>query len=96
MSDDQDEEFGRHLPPAGFIPPEFREFVYEPLSAEQLDTIRMTTGVWKDGAFRRLTDDEIRNQFRSVAGVCDTRTGQVDRQISGVPFFSVESGDGDG
>lgn len=93
MNGDYEEELGPDTPPAGFIPPEFREFLYTPIDDDQLEAIRMTTGIWENGVMRRYTDDEIRSKFQRIVGVRDTRTGEVDRGISGVPFISVEIGD---
>jgi hypothetical protein len=75
--------------PAGWIPPEFREFIYEPMDDKMIEDIRMTTGVFERGGFRRYTVDEIKQKFSRVVGVRDTRTGKVDRGQSGVKFVST-------
>lgn len=86
-------------PPVGWIPPQFREFIYAELTEAELESIRSSmsvseqdpvTGRWRN---RRYTDEEIRQKVQRITGVRDTRTGEIHPQVSRVPMMSVRLGD---
>ena len=75
--------------PAGWIPPEFREFVYEDLSDEDLRAIKESTKVFENGKLRDLTDEEIYSRMGKVVAVRDTRDGRVHKNVSETPIIRV-------
>lgn len=71
------------LPPANWIPPEFREFVTVPLTSEEAAAILGTCGHFDTSGVRHDdTVEEIQEQFPRITGVRDTRTGEVHPQLS--------------
>lgn len=77
------------MEPAGWIPPQFREFIYEAMTDEELEKIRMCMGThYPDGRFVRPSVEDLRREGRDkkVVGVRDTRTGEVQKASSSVPF----------
>lgn len=87
-----EEDFGPDTPPAGFIPPECREFIYQDLDpgSQLMQDLINTTGVYENGVFRRYTPEEISQRYRKIIGVRDTRNGTVHGQYSSTPFVSME------
>ena len=65
--------------PAGWIPPEFREFVYaDELDNDDMAAIRLTMRIAQppDFEIRPVTDEEIgESGVRRLRGVIDTRDG---------------------
>jgi len=77
-------------PPAGFIPPEFREPVHAELTEADIAAIQQTASIWEDGRRRPWTREEIIERIPGrVVGVRDTRTGQVTAMTSGTRIFEV-------
>lgn len=73
--------------PADWIPPEFREFITEPLTVEAATAIFGTVGFTDEhGHHRHYTVEEIREKFPRITGVRDTRTGEVHPQVSNARF----------
>lgn len=61
-------------PPAGYIPPEFREFIYEELSEADIKAIQETAGYLIHGQMVPFTRAEVLDSgIRKVIGVRDTR-----------------------
>lgn len=76
--------------PAGWIPPEFREFVYGPLGEDELQSIQATCGYFDaHGNMQRYTLAELRGKHQKIIGVKDTRTGEFHPQVSGVKFMEA-------
>lgn len=63
-------------PGAGWIPPQYREFVTVPLTREEAERLFGTCGVSDElGRYRHYTVEEIQELFPRVTGVIDTRDG---------------------
>lgn len=76
-------------PPAGWIPPQFREYIYAPFTNEDIDNIMYTTGIYdEDGNFRRYTREEIIHDYKKCIGVKDTRTGKI--RYNSNTFYDVD------
>lgn len=75
---------------AGWIPPEFREFVYAPLTEVDIQNIQNTASVFENGKRRPFTREEAIAQIQKVIGVIDTRTGEYHPNQSTTPFMQVE------
>lgn len=85
-------------PVAGWIPPEFREFVYEEFNAADLEILQQTVRVKYPGQQpRQLTPDEIsQSGIRKVVAVRDARNGELHQQLSATRFVTVPfNGDDD-
>lgn len=77
-------------PPAGWIPPEFREPIYVDLSDEDVERIYGTCLRHDGSKMRPMTREEIRSEMKRCIGVRDTRTGKDSPNISGVLFVETD------
>ena len=79
--------------PAGWIPPEFREFVYDELDEEDLKAVQATVTIhnMETGEEHHPDAEEIEEMgVRRVKGVIDTRDGSYHPNISDTRFLSHE------
>ncbi len=76
--------------PAGWIPPQFREFIQQELTDEEVAAIRSQMGYYDEaGHFHRYTDQQIREMVKKNVGVRDTRTGEASMASGTVPIMGI-------
>lgn len=76
--------------PAGWIPPEFREMIYQTMTDEELEPILGTIGCFDESGRQRFySKTELRalGIDRKIIGVMDTRTGEVHPTLSNNTFM---------
>lgn len=61
------------IDPAGWIPPEYRLRIYGELTPSDVENIRMTSMTRENGKWRRYTTEEIKDKFKRILGVVDSR-----------------------
>lgn len=73
--------------PAGFIPPEFREFIMEPMTDEELQRIVGTMGWYdREGRHNYSLEQLKAQQLEKIVAVRDTRDGSIHPTRTG-PFL---------
>lgn len=62
-------------PPVDWIPPQFRKFIYEEMTEDEIEAAMSTMFISEDGGpIRQITRDEFNSSgVRKVIGVIDTR-----------------------
>ena len=60
-------------PPANWIPPEFREFVYGKLTDKEAEDITGTCGYYDGNKKVMYTTEEIKKKFQKIIDVKDKR-----------------------
>ena len=79
------------MEPAGFIPPEFREFVYGQMTEKDIQLAMDSMAIMEDdGRYRKATRQEVLKEAKKVIGVKDTRTGEIRYNQSNTPTFQVD------
>ena len=82
------------MDPAGWIPPEFREFVYAELDGEDLKAVQQTVRIHNldTGEEHHPDAEEVAEMgVRRIIGVTDTRDGSYHPN----KYFKGEGGGGD-
>lgn len=77
-----------HGPGAGWIPPEFREFLTEPAELADLGSMMRVCDPGSD-ELRPPTQQEVQDGVRKVNAVRDTRDGSL-HYSTGIVFMEVD------
>ena len=80
-------------PPAGWIPPKYRRFIYRRLTDAEIDEARQSMQIMDENGTRVATREEFIRATNGceVVGVEDTRSGKKYPKVSkGVKFIDVD------
>lgn len=78
--------------PAGWIPPDCREFVTTQLTDAEADKLVGSCGETVNGKLRHFSREEIKQKFPKVLGVIDTRDGTFHPNQSKTLFVQATIG----